>query len=189
MAKKSDKTPTYYGGMSYKEFRHSGKVGLWMNDVAWAGRLFSKYPYWWKRLSFVVSAALIISVLSLAAIWLSILLRPPVLLLGVYPDARVVCMPRVVNYQGQSVPRHSSYNERCGALFVKSGLLWVVEEARKTGGVLPSSDPTAEQEDPDPRMRAASTSIDVVEQAMLNDQAEQQRRDIQSLTTPFQSGR
>lgn len=179
MAKKSNKdTPTYYGGMNFKQFRLSGKVGLWMNDLAWAGRLFSKYPYWWTRLSFLVSTALAISVLSLAAIWLSILFRPPVLLLGVYPDARVVCMPRIVNQSGQQVPRHSSYNERCASLFVKAGLIWVVEEAKKTGGQLPSSDPAAEQEDPDPRLRAPTTTIDVVERAV---------RQSRSASSPGQS--
>lgn len=180
MAKKnSAPAPTYYGGLTYKQFRMVGKVGLWMNDLAWAGRLYSKYPYWFKRLTQLVYAALIISLLSLVVIWMAILLRPPVLLLGVYPDARVVCMPRILDEFGNIVARHSSYGPTCAALFNKAGLQWVAEEVKKQGGRLPSSDPRAEDIDPDPNFRAPTTTVDYVQQIMLEQRAQEQREAVQ----------
>lgn len=187
MSKKDKQSaPTYYGGLTFKQFRNAGKIGLWMSDMAWAGRLYTKYGFWWNVLTKLVYAMLAISILSLALIWGSILLRPPVLLLGVYPDARVVCMPRILDEYGNVVQRHKSYNNTCAALFVKAGLTWVSEESKKNDGKLPSTDPRSELEDPNPHMRAPTTTVDVVQRAMLEKQAAQHRQDLRSLSPSTQ---
>jgi hypothetical protein len=178
---KKEEQPTYYGGMTYKQFRNAGKVGLWMNDLAWAGRLFSKIPYWWGRMSMVVWVALAICILSLGGIWASILLRPPVLLLGVYPDGRVICMPRVLDQQGHRVARHKSYNKDCATLFSKAGLEWVVEQSRQAEGRMPSTDPMAEKEDPRPEFRAPTTTTEYIQKTMRERQTSRQRAAVNAL--------
>lgn len=183
MAKKS-KSASYFGGMTFKEFRNANKIGLWMNDVAWAGRLYTKFPYWWSRLARLVYIALALSMLSLALIWGSILMRPPVLLLGVYPDGRVVCMPRILDQNGQRVARHKSYNAQCAALFQNAGLQWVIDETRKNNGQMPSTDPAAEQTDPSAEFGAVVTSIDYFDELMLERQVERQRSNAETFV-PF----
>lgn len=180
MAKKNKQSASYFGGMTFKEFRNANKVGLWMNDVAWAGRLYTKYPYWWEKLSKVVYIMLALSVLSLVLIWGSILLRPPVLLLGVYPDGRVVCMPRILDENGNRVIRHSSYNSLCGTLFNNAGLSWVLEESKKNGGQMPSTDPSAEKPDPNPDFAAPVTTLDYLDQRLLDRQMENTRSAVET---------
>ena len=166
--------------MTFKQFRDANKVGLWMNDVAWAGRMYGKFPYWWARLSRVVYVALALSVLSLGAIWASILLRPPVLLLGVYPDGRVVCMPRVLDQAGNRVARHKSYGVLCSTLFTKAGLEWVLEQSRQNNGQMPSTDPASEVQDPRPEFGAPVTSMDYIDQQLLERQAERTRTNAET---------
>ena len=176
--------------MTYKQFRNANKIGLWMNDVAWAGRMYGKFPYWWSRLSRVVYVSLALGVLSLGAIWASILLRPPVLLLGVYPDGRVVCMPRVLDQAGNRVVRHKSYGVLCSTLFSKAGLEWMLDQSRQNDGQMPSTDPAAERPDSQPEFGAPVTSMDYIAEQLLARQAERSKANAETfvpLTPPTQA--
>lgn len=158
--KKPQKKPQkYFGGLSYGELLRVNKVGFWFNDLTWAGRLYKRYPSWIKRLSMVITISLSLGIISLVLIWGSIITRAPVLLLGVYPDGRVVCMPRIYNRDGTIAKRHKSYGNMCSNLFDKAGLSWVVEEAKKNNGKMPHTDPAAENNDPAIEFQAPQTTI------------------------------
>lgn len=127
--KKGKDTATYHGGLTYKEFKNVGKGGLELNDIAWAGRLYPKMPYWSKRLGQLVTLCFIITVLSLGIMWISVLMRSPALLLGVYPDGEVVCFPRLRNQTGQVVGLDKVYQKSCSAIDARVGRKWQLDNS------------------------------------------------------------
>ena len=124
---KENSSASYFGGLTFKQFKDVGKRGWELNDISWAGRLYSKYPYWFKRLSQLTMILLFISVASLAVIWGSIFMRTPALLLGVYPEGQVVCFPRLIKVSGARSELHPSYADSCSMLDKRAGMMWQTE--------------------------------------------------------------
>jgi len=127
MAKKEKPQQTFYGNLTFKQFRNVGKNGVELSDIAWAGRLFTKYPRIWATTTRLVAVFCSITILSLAVIWLSIFTRPPALLLAVYPNSQVVCFPRLIDNQGKRVQVNKSYQQLCQNLDIRSGKMWQTE--------------------------------------------------------------
>lgn len=128
MAKKNKAEPSkFFGGLTYKQFRAAGKNGLELSDIAWAGRLYPKYPLIWKRINQLIVALCCISILCLAVVWVSIFTRPPALLMAVYPNSQVVCFPRLINLKGQQVQLDRAYLPLCTNLDTRSGKMWQIE--------------------------------------------------------------
>lgn len=125
MAKKTKNEPSkFFGGLNFKQFRIAGKSGIELSDIAWAGRLYPKYPMIWKRLNQLIVGLCAISILSLVIVWVSILTRPSALLMAVYPNSQVVCFPRLVNVKGQQVQLDREYMKLCSNLDIRSGKMW-----------------------------------------------------------------
>lgn len=121
---------TYHGGLTYKQFRNANKRGLELNDLAWAGRLYSKMPYWNQKLSTITTTCFVVTVLSLFVLLGSVLLRTPALLLGVYPDGEVVCFPRLLNKNGQESNLDNSYKKICSFIDARVGRKWQVNNSQ-----------------------------------------------------------
>lgn len=134
MAKKKN-AQTVWGGLNFKQFRNAGRRGLEMSDIAWAGRMYSKMPYWNARLNRFTTVLLGVSVLCLGAMWVSVLMRQPALLLGVYPDGEVVCFPRLRTSDGQVSPIHPSYEGLCRRIDERMGKKWQVNNAESISDV------------------------------------------------------
>ena len=115
---------SYYGGMTFKEFKNAGKFSLNLSDAVWAGRLFYKFPILFKNLNRGIVIMMSISILCLAVIWGSIFMRTAPLLLGVYPNGQIVCFPRLINTQGQAVSLDKSYKNLCKSLDDRDGMKW-----------------------------------------------------------------
>lgn len=123
MAKKNDAT-TFYGGMTFKEFRNAGRRPIDASDLVWAGRLYPKFPYWNRRLSNLSVGFMLVAVLSLAGVWGSVLLRKPALLLGVYPDGEIICFPRLRTLSGEPSTLHPVYVDQCAKIDERVGRKW-----------------------------------------------------------------
>ena len=121
---------TYHGGLTYKQFRNANKRGLELNDMAWAGRLYSKMPYWNKKLSSLTTICFTITILSLFVLLTSVLMRTPALLIGVYPDGEIVCFPRLLDKNGQENPLDSSYDKICSSIDARVGRKWQVDNSK-----------------------------------------------------------
>jgi len=125
-------------GLTYDEQKKIGRRAHEMSDITWAGRLYSKYPYWNKKLTSVVFVALLISVLSLLTMWISVIARKPALLIGVYPDAEMLCFPRLRTVSGAESLTHNSYKDKCDELQRRAGRKWQAANAQ-----LDASDPAS----------------------------------------------
>lgn len=106
------------------ELRSLTRVPVSDTDIGWAGRLIGVAPVWWPRTTMLSVALLSVSIAALLAMWVSIVLRHPPLLVGVYPDGSEVCFPRLVTPQGRVVPRNPAYNAACDSLNARTGLMW-----------------------------------------------------------------
>lgn len=125
MAKKTKAEPTkFFGGLTFKQFRNANKNGIELSDIAWAGRLYPRYPLMWKRVNQLIVVLCCLTILSLIVVWASILTRPPALLMAVYPNSQVVCFPRLINLKGQQVQLHKKYMQLCANLDIRSGKMW-----------------------------------------------------------------
>ena len=136
---------SFYGGLTFKQFRTVGLSGVEMNDVAWAGRMYPVSAYWFRRLSRVLQALLVLCGASLLVIAVSVYLRPPALLIGVYPDGQMICFSQLVSTTGAPVPVHKSYAELCASLDKRTGRKWTLEGPQKSlAAAAPSPTPPKE---------------------------------------------
>lgn len=130
MAKKSKNQPeAVYEGLTFKQFRNVGKSGIELSDVAWAGRLIPKLPHIWSVLVKFITVLCALTVLSLLVVWVSILTRPPALLMAVYPNSQVVCFPRLIDNKGQRVTLDKRYVGLCDTLNTRSGKMWQTQNS------------------------------------------------------------
>lgn len=127
--KDKNKDVDLYEGLTFKEMKMVGKKSIALNDIAWAGRLYSKFHPIFEDLTKAIVVMLSISAICLAAIWISIFMRTPALLLGVYPSGQVICFPRLVTVDGKPTTLHSSYHDMCSSLEAKVGSKWQVDSS------------------------------------------------------------
>lgn len=152
MAKKTKAEPTkFFGDLTFKQFRNVGKSGIELSDIAWAGRLYPRYPLIWKRLNQVIVALCAVTILSLVVVWASILTRPPALLMAVYPNSQVVCFPRLITPKGQQMQLDKEYARLCANLDIRSGKMWQTQnkssksDNQAVGNFIPAASPEAKQ--------------------------------------------
>ena len=128
--KNKDKNEKNALGLTYAEQKKIGHRSYSMSDIVWAGRLYAKYPYWNRRLTHIVCVSLLICCLSLFAMWISVIMRKPALLVGVYPNAEMLCFPRLRTSSGGESSTHNSYKDKCDELIRRVGRSWQVENAQ-----------------------------------------------------------
>lgn len=141
----SEKSQTFYGGLSYKAFSKITHVPLKMNDYAWAARLFPVAPYWWQKLTSISVLAMSVSVISMLFIMYSFLTRPDPVLLWVFPNGQMVCAENLVDKNGNIQSVDKKYTDMCAALSRKASKRWAipVETENKVNSLPPSQPPSS----------------------------------------------
>ena len=127
--KKNKKDEKLIEGLTFNEIKNAGKKPLAMNDIAWAGRLYSKFDTIFEDTTRAIVAMLVISAICIVLIWVSVFMRTPALLLGVYPSGQVVCYPKLVTLDGKQAVLHKSYREMCNDLEAKISSSWQIENS------------------------------------------------------------
>lgn len=127
--KKNDvKNQDFFEGLTFAEFKKINRTPIAMSDIAWSGRLFSSSQFWNSFFTKGIFYFSLVSVVCLAIIWVSLFLRPPALLLGVYPDGQMVCFPNLIDRKGQKVALDPAYFDLCSSLNKKGGARFSTEK-------------------------------------------------------------
>lgn len=107
--------------LSFKQLKKINQIEFKANDLEWSGLLALKYKMFFTFLSRFILLLTSITILSLVLIFIFITIRSPALLLAVYPNAKVVCVPHITNEKKERIILNKNYTDICEKLYEISG--------------------------------------------------------------------